>query len=134
MPSKKVTKKQSSVDPKKLFESKEAMASQQLDRMREERDELKIELQEIRTVFHKLQGMYDEAHTHNEELLNRAHEDRNTIKDLEERLRRESVRSGQALDAFENVSVAVHSTGRVVHWLVDMAQDADLTLKPREKK
>ena len=134
MPSKKTTKKQSSVDPKKLFESKEALASQQLDKVREERDELEATLQETRREYHQLQHLCDEAHTRNEELLNRAHEDRNTIKDLEERLRRESVRSGQALDAFENVSVAVHSTGRVVHWLVDMAQDADLTLKPREKK
>ena len=70
----------------------------------------------------------------NNKLIAAASRDRETIKDLQDRLRRESARSGQALDAFENVSLAASGTGRAVHWLVDMVQDAGLELKPREKK
>jgi chromosome segregation ATPase len=131
---KKTTKKRNSVNPKKFFESKEALAAAQLYNLRAERDNLQKALEVIQKENHQLQESLDEARVRNDELVVRVSRDRSIIKDLEERLRRESIRSGQALDAFENVSVAVNSAGRMVHWFVDMAQDVDLVLTPREKK
>ena len=104
------------------------------EQCRYERQSVVNVLEAVQQENRQLQKLVDEAHARNDELLQRVGDLRDTVKDLGERLRKECTRSGQALDAFESVSVAVNSTGRVVHWLADMVQGADLVLKPREKK
>jgi chromosome segregation ATPase len=125
MPSKRTIDRRRAVHERCLAETRRAL---------ELADVLEAELKHVREESHQLQKLTDEAQTRNEELLQRIGDLRDTVKDLEKRLEFERGRARDVTKSIDNISMAAYGAGRLTARLLDLVDDADLVLKPREKK